>query len=409
MRLNSKFYFLIIFSLFFNFLNAKSYMLSTIPVPKAKVLKVEDKICDNECLNNLLLNGQVFSFLAYVDDTVMEMALREKKLMYFALFNINEDDTTFSVKIAILLPDKVIGRYATSTTNSIFSYLMAKNKTFELKTFNIGTESNETIIKGLRDIQQEDFFNVIAPMTPKGANIIADLSPSVNIFIPTVHSDDVPKRNENMFFGGINYNKQIEELLKIPTSKNMVLIYDDGAKGSELNQIVNNFLTDKYPEKRIVMEEAISRKKSQFDYLFKKNYRVKHASFFLNTPIVKTSLIMGSLTRNESEPREILSTQINYTSNIFSFTQSKDRENFYVANSISEDNQLITEANKLLNNDIKYEWINYSTTLGIDYFFHIITGAPKEYTQLMENNQIIYPVKIMRTTSSRFEEVEIQE
>jgi hypothetical protein len=384
---------------------AKSHIVSTIPIPKAKILKTSCEKCDTECLNNLLIDGKIFSFLAYIDDSVTEVILREKKLMYYELFNINNKENIFGVRIAVLLPSKIIGSYAKSTTNAVFSYLMAKNKIFEMKTFNIQNETLESITQGLIDIQKEDFLYVIAPMTPKGANLIADLSPSIYVFIPTVHSIDVPKRNKNMFFGGINYTEQIEKLLQIHENK-MVLIHDNGSKGTQLNDMVKLILAEKYPNTKIAMENSVSRKASQFDYLFKKNKRIKHSSVFLNTPIVKTSLIMSSMTQNETNPSKILSTQINYNSNILNLTQKHDRTNLFIANSIFQENKPLIEANKLLNNDIKYDWINYSTTLGVDYFFHIATGIPQDYNTKIENNQIIYPVDLYKATSSRFQKVE---
>ena len=74
-----------------------------------------------------------------------------------------------------------------------------------------------------------------------------------------------------------------------------------------------------------------------------------------------------------------------------------------VANSIGTQNSVLVERNKLLQNDIVYDWINYATTLGADYFYHLTTNTPREYNIPVENHQVDYPVELYRPEGSRFE------
>ena len=83
-------------------------------------------------------------------------------------------------------------------------------------------------------------------------------------------------------------------------------------------------------------------------------------------------------------------------------TQYGDRKNMIVANSISINKDMITEANALLSNDIVYDWINYSTTVGIDLFFNAITNTPREYPLSLVNNQISYPINLVKPSYARF-------
>jgi len=392
----------------------KSHILSTIPVPKVQILKKDTTICDEECLEEYLLDDQIFSFLANIDDSVKNLALREKKLMFEALFNIeSKNSDTSIIRVALLLPDKIIGRYASTITNAVFAYLMAKNRRFELKSYTVDREDNETIINGLQKIVKDKFEFVIAPMTPKGANIIATLHPSISIFFPTIHSSKVPNRNRNMFFGGIDYQAQIKKLLEhLNRDSSIALLYDESAKGEELNSIVESNIRTDYPKNRVVMNRAIKKEFSDFSPLFEDSEerrnriaeRLKNVSFFLNTPIIKSSLILTQLTLYEREPNLVLSTQINYKPMLLSMTQQQDRDTLLIANSIStkENNGFIVDANRLLNNDIVYNWINYSTTVGADYFFHTMTGTEREYSENVIDNQIIYPVRIMKPLETRF-------
>ena len=83
-------------------------------------------------------------------------------------------------------------------------------------------------------------------------------------------------------------------------------------------------------------------------------------------------------------------------------TQYDDRKNMIVANSITEHNDVITETNALLNNDIVYDWINYTTTIGIDFFYSTITRDTKEYNINLQNNQMLYNIELLKPSLSRF-------
>jgi hypothetical protein len=83
-------------------------------------------------------------------------------------------------------------------------------------------------------------------------------------------------------------------------------------------------------------------------------------------------------------------------------TQYNDRKNMIIANSITKDNSAITDANLLLGNDVTYDWINYATTVGVDYFFSRITGEAREYPLTITNNQIIYPINLVQPSFSNF-------
>ncbi|MEJ2501666.1 MAG: hypothetical protein P8Y65_11240, partial [Campylobacterales bacterium] len=114
-------------------------------------------------------------------------------------------------------------------------------------------------------------------------------------------------------------------------------------------------------------------------------------------------MIMSQLTLYDVNATRVLSTQINYDAMLFDITQPQDRENMIVANSIGPQNSVLVEGNKLLQNDILYDWINYATSLGIDYFYHLSTRTPREYAIPIEGHQIAYPVTLFHPAASRFE------
>ena len=111
---------------------------------------------------------------------------------------------------------------------------------------------------------------------------------------------------------------------------------------------------------------------------------------------------MSQLTLYDVNATNILSTQINYDPLILSMTQYEDRKNMIIANSITQNNNILIETNSLLGNDIVYDWINYTTTVGVDYFFSLATKKDREYDIVLENNQMIYQIELLNPARYRF-------
>jgi SRSO17 transposase len=104
----------------------------------------------------------------------------------------------------------------------------------------------------------------------------------------------------------------------------------------------------------------------------------------------------------DTNARNVLSTQINYDPLILSLTQFEDRHNMVIANSITQNNSIFIETNALLGNDIVYDWINYTTTVGVDYFFNLITKQARHYKIEVEDNQMQYPIELLQPSKTRF-------
>ena len=87
-------------------------------------------------------------------------------------------------------------------------------------------------------------------------------------------------------------------------------------------------------------------------------------------------------------------------------TQEKDREKIVIANSIPLNiDKSVVNTNILLNNDIIYEWVNYSTVVGLDYIYSNVTDAKRLFSEEIIDGQIVYDVKIVKTTGSGFIEL----
>ena len=132
--------------------------------------------------------------------------------------------------------------------------------------------------------------------------------------------------------------------------------------------------------------------------------------YFINTTQDKNSIILAQLTTFDQQPSKIFTTQTNYSSLILDMTQPYDRKNVYIANIIAKDiNEQLLDTNSIFDNDIFYDWVNYSTSIGLDYFFHLTTGKFRLFNEPIINNQVDYYIRIMRPKTSKFEEEIITE
>ena len=387
---------------------------SPISLPQTEILKPKYLECNLSCLNNFLNNDLTFSFLAYVQDyenkDITDLGILEKKLLFDSFFNILNSNKFTSFRIAVIIPEKIIGRYSEFVLKSIYSYIITRNiEDFEIKTYYIGNETNQSIAEAINQITIERYQNVIAPFTIQGAKILNKLHPNIYIYIPTVNIHDIDLPNRNILFGGINYRTQIQTLLKfIDRDRNISLFYDNSSIGKKLNNIVLEELNNTAPEVNISLQVLVSKRVTNFAKYFKDHNETQGNMYFINTTQDKNSIILAQLTTFDQQPSKIFTTQTNYSSLILDMTQPYDRKNVYIANVISKDiNNSLVDTNSIFDNDIFYDWVNYSTSIGLDYFFHLNTGQNRLFREPFINNQVQYKIRIMRPKKSKFDEMVI--
>ncbi len=388
---------------------AQSSKISNIPLPRVYIQNLDIYPCDDACLEEMLEHGQIFSFLAHADyrETDNE-ALAQNRLIYAALLHLGTSGFDGEFKVAMLLPYKKIGKYAASTTNSAFAYMLTKNSDFQISSFKIEGETPEDIYGALENITEEGFSFVIAPMTLTGAQTLIDINPNLHVYFPTVNRQDINATANNFYFGGIDYRAQTEALLEYASSP-IIIFHNQSRVSQKLRQYdIELYAQLELPNKRLI-EYEIKKHTSNLAHILKNNRRLNGGSVILNTPLIKSSMIMSQLTLHDSNVSTILSTQINYDPLIFSTTQYRDRKELYIANSIAHNSAILDETNRLLGNDISYDWINYSTSIGVDFFYNLMTGEPRDYPVAIQNNQVQYPIEIVNPGLSKFTNILRQE
>lgn len=305
------------------------------------------------------------------------------------------------IKIAVLVPQKTIRKYAITSVNSVMSYLLYKNLSFDLNVFNSNDENPSAILATLTDIRAGGYTHIIAPMTAEGAQVVADNVKDLIVFIPTLTRQSVRNAEANIIFGGIDYEAQLA--LLAPYSNERVGTFEDG---SALSYQLSNYIKQTAP--RIFYEKRIENSKVNFKQLFKGNTSLNNASLYLNTPLVTTSLIASQLRANSIYPNALLSTQINYNPLLLSLTQYEDRNHMFIANSIQKAPAELEEINSLFGHDIVYDWVNYATSIGTDYLCNLYYEGrnSRVFNEPVENNQVRFNTAIYKPERNEFVKIE---
>ncbi len=304
-------------------------------------------------------------------------------------------------KIAVLYPSKVVGKYAKSTVNAIIAYLIYNNKEFEVISFDSYDEESLNILSQIKKIEEQDFKKVIALFTQKGYETLnrTHALHFAKVYFPLINKNEVTLPKDNFVFGGISYEKQVK-LLKTLSSEKSTMFYVPSYLGNKLKALYDTEFADTNP-----ITKVIQINNNKYQYIMN-DERIVYNTVLLNTPIIKTSIIMSQLTAYEIDPIRILSTQLNYNPLLVKLTQPRDRSNFFVVSSIGKVDSFIEEYADLLGADITYNWVDYSSLVGTEYLMNLDTDENKKIIETeIEDNQVQYEPKLFRGTSYGFKQV----
>jgi hypothetical protein len=299
------------------------------------------------------------------------------------------------IKIALLSAPGVIGKYSSSTYSVALATLFSRNVPFELISIDMKDESSSSILLALEKAKAQDVNALLAPLTVAGAQELVNSNPNLPIFIPTVHKRDIQSSDNAIVFGAIDYQEQIRKLQPHMTNA-VATFYDDSPIGNNLNVFTSTVVKSSTPYPIDTQGANIVKYLGRPAAFGKK-------SVIVHLPIVKTSMLIAHLTFVGAHEHNILSTQMSFDPTLISLTQSKDRKNMIVANSIVAHVPSIYEMNALFNNDLTFDWINYTTSVGADHLISLLNNEQRQYQLSINDFQVIYPVELMSPKEFGFE------
>ena len=231
-----------------SFMSAKSYIVSPVPLPQQEVLNVSTSKCSSSCLVDFFVKGQFFSFVAFFDPHTNDVELRSKLSIVLGDLGIMDSmvpstlQSNAKIKLALLMPKKIIGRYSASSIDTILAYLMTRGNDFVFEIFDTGDEKAINLHNAYTKIVQNDYDFVVAILTPNGAQEFVKLDISLPTYIPTINRKQVKTSSipKNLIFGGIDYEAQIDLLLSFAGDKPIVAYNDNSVIGRNLGTMLQN-------------------------------------------------------------------------------------------------------------------------------------------------------------------------
>jgi hypothetical protein len=303
------------------------------------------------------------------------------------------DDKIVKNTIAVLYSSNIIGKYAIKVSNIATSYAINENDDFHLKFIDLNNENYRTINKEFNKLRDNNITKIMFFISPKNVNNLnlVDNYNILDIYLPLVNESNSNVSNSNIVYGGIDYKKQLDTILNLANS-HIIEIYDTTAKSLRLH---NNLYGSK------VTSYMLSGKYPNYKKFIKSHDNLNNATIILNMNIIKNSIFLSQITANDNiKISQALSTQSTYSPLLFSLTQTKDTKKLIVLNSILSINSKLDDINRLLKNNIKYDWVNYSTILGFEYLKYK-NNILFDNIQI-KNNQIQYPINIYKTYKNSF-------
>lgn len=257
-------------------------------------------------------------------------------------------------KIAILIPEITVGSYGESVKNGIFAYILSNNLEMDAKVYYCGDENESSLQKALDEINEDGASIIIASVSSKGAKFIDENA----VFGKFYYIPTLPKSFGsfgNIIYGGIDYRSQTKMLSKI-AKKPIYFISDT----NYISEILNEYFDDEIKPVKIL-------RSSNFDFTFLKELDKvpQNSGIVLNLAPYNAKIILDNL----QNQKLILSTQINFTPEILNYGEIT--KNLIVANSIDDEiPPTIENFANVFNINLKYDWIAYSSMIGLDYFYN---------------------------------------
>ena len=287
-----------------------------------------------------------------------------------------------NIKLAIVIDKKFFKKYLPSIINSVNAYFLYKNINYTIQVFD---ENNLTDALNYQYIM----FYAINPKM-----IYALHNFKNNFYLPIININDIETNSSaNIYFGGIDYKNQIKKLSAfIQTDKNIVTINSDTYISHKLSNIEKkefNLTVMNYPNINYV--------------------DLNNSYIFFNTAASKTAQILSNINYKNIQPDLEFSAQINYDPLLIEITQPQDVEKLIIANSILNVPDILEDYNQLLNSDIKFNWLNYSSTLLANKIYNENIGGDEFYLNDFEiyifNNQINYKTKLYQIIDNSFRKI----
>lgn len=359
-------------------------------VKEDKTTVVEEFISNDSIIKEEIIDNSNNGSMNTVQPQADEETVAQQSI------NINIDETRANVKLAFVYPSTLVSKYAKSSLSTISGYLSYKQANYNLIVVDSKNESYENINNAFSKLKEEGVTKVIALFTPNALNNLNKIvTDDFKVYLPLIEKKDSLENNDNLIFGSISYDDQLKKLSYYSNGKNSTF-YQETYLGTKLKNSYDFVIGNSNLRKEISNDEK------NFKNIVNDS-RLRNSSLFLNTDIVKSSLILSQMTVYEINPNTILATQILFDPMLMVLTQERDRQNLIIANSIGDVDSKLKDEIATVGGNITFEWVDYSTLVGINYLFS--NGNSSLISTKIENNQAVYTPRLFKSTDIGFLEI----
>uniref|UniRef100_UPI004047BF76 hypothetical protein n=1 Tax=Aliarcobacter sp. TaxID=2321116 RepID=UPI004047BF76 len=317
---------IIFFTLLFFGCTPKQTVELKVPQNNQKLIKNENKPISEDSITII----EEFSPIDIKESANLNNGelLNNELIEYDAKLDMNK----IKIKVAFIYPSSLVSKYAKSSLNTISGYFSYQKANYDLIVIDSKSESYSDINIALKKAEDANITKIIALFTPNAINTLEQLvSYDMKIYLPLIEKKDSLSNNSSLIFGSISYEEQFKKLNSYSNFNN-AMFYQDTYLGNKLRISYDSLIYGTKVRKEIKKDET------NFKNIVN-DYRLNNSTLFLNTDIVKSSLILSQLTVYEINPKIIFSTQLNYDPMLMILTQDRDRKKLVIANSIDSVNK----------------------------------------------------------------------
>lgn len=370
-----------------------------VKIDPAKVFYInfEKEKCSDECLKELLYKGLYISYIARFNSNDEKLNnIYAKLLDGIEYIDLPKRTQLNTINIAIVLPEKVVKSYSSNIISPALAYLIKQNDNVYMKVFFTGDESEANVAPIVARLH--DFSLIITGFQKNGINILNKSITNIPVFSPLAKAEDFDNINSNFTFGSIDYQEQTAKLINFSNGK-IAAFKDDSILANKITESIQS-------QSNLVFLRTLEKKNLNVNSVLNEAWRLNNSCVFFNVPLVKTTLLATQIRALNVRPSKYFSTQINYHPMFLNLSQENEKAMFYFANSIGEIDDEIEYINDLLGQKIAYNWIAYSTSVGLDYYYHELYSANKEriFKDNFVGNKLHFNVRIMNAKQSKFSE-----
>ena len=206
---------------------------------------------------------------------------------------IDEKDEKKYFRVAFIYPSKIMSKYAYDAINTITAYLLNSKKKFEIETFDTFDENEENIKEKVELAIESGYNKVIFFFSGFDFDYLSTINniENLDIYFPIINHLDVKSNLTNAVYGGIDYKKQIEVLMQY-SNGGIVEFMDNSPISMKLSHIFNQ-ISNKSITKNIG---------TSTNYKALLNKKMNGSTFILNTPIIKSSILLSQFRANDINP-----------------------------------------------------------------------------------------------------------